>query len=134
MASKEKILSKAAELIHTKGYNHTSIKDILEAAVVTKSNFYYHFESKEQLAFEMLTAGKRGIDRINAINASRPITNYSKLHELREIRNSISHEQNPPTLSWEDVNNAADEVEKVLIELDVLSFHTNFKLGNIEKH
>lgn len=54
MNSKENIISKASELIHTKGYNHTSIKDILKAASVTKSNFYYHFESKEQLAFEML--------------------------------------------------------------------------------
>ncbi len=54
MNSREKILSKASELIHTKGYNHTSIQDILDAASVTKSNFYYHFESKEQLAFEIL--------------------------------------------------------------------------------
>ncbi len=59
MPSKEKILRKAAELIHTKGYNHTSIKDILEAATVTKSNFYYHFESKEQLAFEILAERMR---------------------------------------------------------------------------
>ena len=54
MSNKENILTKAAELIHTKGYNHTSIKDILAAAAVTKSNFYYHFESKEQLVFEIL--------------------------------------------------------------------------------
>jgi TetR/AcrR family transcriptional repressor of nem operon len=54
MSSKQKILDKAAELIHTQGFNHTSIQDILHAASVTKSNFYYHFESKEQLAFEVL--------------------------------------------------------------------------------
>ena len=54
MSSKQKILDKAAELIHTQGFNHTSIQDILQAASVTKSNFYYHFESKEQLAFEVL--------------------------------------------------------------------------------
>lgn len=54
MSSKQKILDKAAELIHTQGFNHTSIHDILHAASVTKSNFYYHFESKEQLAFEVL--------------------------------------------------------------------------------
>jgi TetR/AcrR family transcriptional repressor of nem operon len=54
MSSKQKIVDKAAELIHTRGFNHTSIQDILDAASVTKSNFYYHFESKEQLAFEVL--------------------------------------------------------------------------------
>jgi TetR/AcrR family transcriptional repressor of nem operon len=54
MDNKQKILEKAAELIHSKGFNHTSIQDILDAASVTKSNFYYHFESKEQLIFEIL--------------------------------------------------------------------------------
>jgi len=59
MKSREKILATAGELIHTKGLNHTSIKDIVTAAKVTKSNFYYHFESKEQLAFEVLAERMR---------------------------------------------------------------------------
>jgi len=59
MKSRERILHQAADLIHTKGYNHTSIQDILAAASVTKSNFYYHFESKEQLAFEILAQRMR---------------------------------------------------------------------------
>ena len=54
MSSKQRILDTAADLIHTRGFHHTSIQDILQAASVTKSNFYYHFESKEQLAFEVL--------------------------------------------------------------------------------
>jgi TetR/AcrR family transcriptional repressor of nem operon len=54
MSSRQRILDEAAELIHRRGFNHTSIQDILAAASVTKSNFYYHFESKEQLAFEVL--------------------------------------------------------------------------------
>jgi TetR/AcrR family transcriptional repressor of nem operon len=56
MSAKEKILNEAAKLIHTKGFNNTSIQDILDATSVTKSNFYYHFDSKEQLGFEVLTA------------------------------------------------------------------------------
>lgn len=54
MSSREKILNTAADLIHTRGFHHTSIQDILRAAAVTKSNFYYHFETKEHLAFEVL--------------------------------------------------------------------------------
>jgi len=54
VSSRQRILDTAADLIHTRGFHHTSIQDILEAASVTKSNFYYHFESKEQLAFEVL--------------------------------------------------------------------------------
>lgn len=59
MKNREKILAKAAELIHVKGFNHTSIQDILEAASVKKSNFYYHFDSKEQLGFEVLALRMR---------------------------------------------------------------------------
>ncbi len=54
MNSKQRILTEAANLIHTKGFNNTSIQDILDASSVTKSNFYYHFKSKEALGFEVL--------------------------------------------------------------------------------
>ena len=54
MGAKDKILTEATKLIHTKGFNNTSIQDILDAADVTKSNFYYHFESKERLGFDVL--------------------------------------------------------------------------------
>ncbi len=59
MSSKDKIISEAAKLIHTKGFNNTSVQDILDASSVTKSNFYYHFESKEQLGFEVLNRRMR---------------------------------------------------------------------------
>lgn len=56
MGAKQKILNEASKLIHTKGFNNTSIQDILDATSVTKSNFYYHFDSKEHLGFEVLNA------------------------------------------------------------------------------
>jgi len=52
--SREKILAKPADLFHARGFNHTSIQVILEAASVNTSNFHYHFESKEQLGLEAL--------------------------------------------------------------------------------
>lgn len=54
MSAKEKILFQASKLIHSKGFNNTSVQDILDASSVTKSNFYYHFESKEKLGFDVL--------------------------------------------------------------------------------
>lgn len=59
MKSREKILRRASDLIHEKGFRSTSIQDILAASNVTKSNFYYHFQSKEQLAFEILAERMR---------------------------------------------------------------------------
>jgi len=53
MDAKQKLLTTAAKLIHTKGFNNTSVQDILDDSKVCRSNFYYHFDSKEQLGLEM---------------------------------------------------------------------------------
>jgi TetR/AcrR family transcriptional repressor of nem operon len=44
----------ASKLFHEKGYSNTSVQDILENSSVFRNNLYYHFESKEQLGFEVL--------------------------------------------------------------------------------
>ncbi len=62
MNNKEKIISNAMELFHRKGYTGTSLEDILQTSGVCKSNFYYHFKSKEALAAEVL---QRKIDEID---------------------------------------------------------------------
>jgi TetR/AcrR family transcriptional repressor of nem operon len=52
--SKEKIIKVASDLFHKKGYQQTSVDEILERSGVKKSNFYYHFKSKEELALKVL--------------------------------------------------------------------------------
>ncbi|HLV81366.1 MAG TPA: TetR/AcrR family transcriptional regulator [Chthonomonadaceae bacterium] len=52
--SREKILQCASEMFYYIGYQATSVDDILAQSGVAKSNFYYHFKTKEQLAFEVL--------------------------------------------------------------------------------
>ena len=54
MNSKQKILNSASELFHKYGIEQTSVDRILKDCEVTKSNFYYHFASKEQLAMQVL--------------------------------------------------------------------------------
>lgn len=49
-----KILDAAAELIHRKGFNHTGIQEILEAAAVPKGSFYFYFKSKEDLGLALV--------------------------------------------------------------------------------
>ena len=60
MDAKRKLVQTAAKIIHTKGFNNTSVQDILDDAGVCRSNFYYHFDSKEQLGFEMFGRMMRG--------------------------------------------------------------------------
>ena len=52
--SREKILTSAKELFHENGFQQTSVDEILKRSGVTKSNFYYHFKSKEELGLIIL--------------------------------------------------------------------------------
>ena len=52
--SKDKILESAKKLFHLKGFQQTSVDEILSDSGVTKSNFYYHFKSKEELGLDIL--------------------------------------------------------------------------------
>lgn len=48
-ATRQHILQKAFELIYTRGYQTTSIDDILATTQVTKGAFYYHFKNKDEM-------------------------------------------------------------------------------------
>jgi TetR/AcrR family transcriptional regulator, transcriptional repressor for nem operon len=45
--TRQHILEKGADLIYSKGFNHTGIQEILDVAQVPKGSFYYYFKSKE---------------------------------------------------------------------------------------
>ncbi|MFC3197648.1 TetR/AcrR family transcriptional regulator [Parapedobacter deserti] len=48
------ILTKAFELIYVKGYQTTSIDDIIATTKVTKGAFYYHFKNKDEMGLAIL--------------------------------------------------------------------------------
>ncbi|MGC2638395.1 MAG: TetR family transcriptional regulator [Acidobacteriaceae bacterium] len=50
--SKKRLMAAAFDVIRSKGYTATRVEDICDAAGVTKGSFFYHFKSKEELAFE----------------------------------------------------------------------------------
>lgn len=52
--TRSSILEKGARIIHRKGYNHTGIQEILDAAGVPKGSFYHFFESKEDFGLNLL--------------------------------------------------------------------------------
>lgn len=53
-ATRMMILSKAFELIYEKGYQATSIDDIIATTKVTKGAFYYHFKSKDEMGLSII--------------------------------------------------------------------------------
>jgi AcrR family transcriptional regulator len=48
------ILQKAFELIYMKGYQATSVDDIIGLAKLTKGAFFYHFTSKHEMGIAMI--------------------------------------------------------------------------------
>lgn len=51
---KEQLVATSLSLLHSKGFNATSVQDITAAAGVPKGSFYNHFASKEALGLEVL--------------------------------------------------------------------------------
>jgi TetR/AcrR family transcriptional repressor of nem operon len=64
MSSKEKILQVALDQFYKRGYQSTSVDDIIEQAGVSKSNFYYHFKSKEDLGIKVLSLRSEEFDHM----------------------------------------------------------------------
>src|ERR1700740_1671117 len=58
--TRDQILEAAARLIHLQGYHCTSLDDVLRESGVGKGNFYYYFESKEQLGYAIIDRLVRG--------------------------------------------------------------------------
>jgi len=52
--NRDKILDAAARLFHERGFQPTSLDDIVDASGVCRSNLYYHFASKEDLGLAVL--------------------------------------------------------------------------------
>ena len=52
--TREAILQAATELMHLRGYQATTLDDVLRESGVGKGNFYYHFKSKEDLGYAIL--------------------------------------------------------------------------------
>lgn len=53
-ATRLTILQKAFELIYMKGYQATSIDEIIATTDVTKGAFYYHFKNKDEMGLAVI--------------------------------------------------------------------------------
>jgi len=51
--TRKRIIETGAAIIHRKGFNHTGIQEILNAAKVPKGSFYNYFKSKEDFGLQI---------------------------------------------------------------------------------
>ncbi len=52
--TKQKIIETGARIIHHKGYHHTGIQEVLNAAQVPKGSFYFYFKNKEDFGLHII--------------------------------------------------------------------------------
>ena len=80
------ILNKAFELIYSKGYQTTSIDDIIATTQVTKGAFYYHFKTKDEMGIAIIEEILKPVMLENFI---KPIEN--SVNPLDDLYNMISY-------------------------------------------
>lgn len=64
--ARERLLQAAIELFTVRGYAATSVREIVEAAQLTKPALYYHFGSKEGIYLEILADLRRRLGELLA--------------------------------------------------------------------
>lgn len=86
MGNREKLLATATAIFGKKGYQATSVDFILDAAGVSPSNFYYHFKSKEKLAYEVLERTFEATrERIAPLFMNKRLRPSQKLEQLNRL-------------------------------------------------
>jgi TetR/AcrR family transcriptional repressor of nem operon len=78
--TKEHIVEVASRLMHLRGFNHTSIDDVLKESGVGKGNFYYYFKSKEELGYAII---ENNLKRFSELVLKRAFANQRE--GLRQI-------------------------------------------------
>jgi len=78
---KEQILTTSLQLLHSKGFNATSVQDITDAAGVPKGSFYNHFSSKEALGLEVLQRYTEAVGQLAAVLQDRTLAPKQRLQQ-----------------------------------------------------
>lgn len=84
---KQEFLGAAVRLFVEKGYEKTSINDIITAVGVTKGSFYYHFQSKEDIVSVVILGLSQGV--VEQVRAVHERTGLSAPAKLISIISSI---------------------------------------------
>ncbi|NML68621.1 TetR/AcrR family transcriptional regulator [Chryseobacterium sp. RP-3-3] len=82
-ATRLNILQKAFELIYAKGYQTTSVDEIIATTQVTKGAFYYHFKTKDEMGLAIINELLKNNFKSTFIeplqNSDKPLENIYQL-------------------------------------------------------
>ena len=108
-STKDRILEVGAEIIHQKGYNHTGIQEVLNAAHVPKGSFYNYFKNKEDFGLQIIDRFQRQFDQM-----VKEILEGPSMRPLKRIDRflsaSMDHFQNSNYTGGCPIGNLAQEM------------------------
>lgn len=105
--NKEKVLEAAAEIFRQKGYNGTSIDEILKATGLSRSSLYDSFKDKHSLYLEALEFYRNRETQAYETLTEKKLNGFQKLeHLFREVVNHLA--TNPDDNGCLMVNAAAE--------------------------
>ncbi|MFW5799902.1 MAG: TetR/AcrR family transcriptional regulator [Spirochaetota bacterium] len=82
VSKKTNIITTAEKLFYLKGYDSTSVDEIIEKVGLSKGTFYYYFTSKIELLNEVITIKTNEmVERINKLNRK----NISAVEKLNKV-------------------------------------------------
>lgn len=102
---KKELIQTAYELFITKGYENTSVDEIIAKAGIAKGTYYYHFESKEQILEAVVDMMIDGCIE----NAKKVIESNLNLEE-KIVYTILALRVSPHEQSVEDTINTKDNI------------------------
>jgi len=104
---KNEILDAAESLFITKGYEHTSVNDILGMTGIAKGTFYYHFQSKEEVLDGIIRRrGDAGLRMAREIASSPQMGAAEKLFRILFLQKPENERQEQLIEVLEQAENA----------------------------
>lgn len=79
LGPRERILCEAIRLFGRRGYSATSVREVVQAAGVTKPTLYYYFENKEALFVQCLETQLQGLAQLIDATLQSPGTHRERL-------------------------------------------------------
>ena len=103
-----RILDVAEELFYAKGYEHTTMADIVDGlGGLTKGAVYHHFKSKEEIFEAVFERANRPVyERSDAILADRSLTGLEKFRALDKASS-----EGPSVDMWHAMKPSSDPVQ-----------------------
>lgn len=105
-ARKNEILDIAESLFIRKGYEHTTINDVLEVSGIAKGSLYYYFKSKEDVLDGIIK--RRGDEYVGAAQAVAKADEHGAPEKLLYVMLSLQPQDERQKLLTEDLEKSSN--------------------------